>query len=82
MRSIERLLQIEALLAQEVARIVPLELDGETLRLIVYLRDDTHLRGAEQWSGATLNRYSYYWLTAAGRRAAVSFECGPEGGRV
>jgi hypothetical protein len=36
MRAIERLLQIEALLAQEVARIVPLELDGETLRLIVY----------------------------------------------
>ena len=56
MLAIERLLQIEALVARKVAKIVPLELDGETLRLIVYLKDDTNLRIAEQWSGTTLSR--------------------------
>jgi len=64
MLAIERLLQVEAFLADKVAKIVPLELDGETLRLIVYLKDGTNLRVAEQWSGSTLSRYSYYWLTA------------------
>jgi len=48
MLAIERLLQVEAFLADKVAKIVPLELDGETLRLIVYLKDGTNLRVAEQ----------------------------------
>jgi len=34
------------------------------LRLIVFLRDGTNLRIAEQWSGSRLLHYSYYWLTA------------------
>jgi hypothetical protein len=45
-----------------VDRIVALELDDESLRLILYLRDGTNLRVAEDWRGETLRRYSYYWL--------------------
>ena len=45
-------------------KIVLLELDESTLRLILYLKDGTNLRIAEQWTGETLERYSYYWLTA------------------
>jgi hypothetical protein len=44
---------------------MPLELDGHTLRLILYLPDGTNLRLTEQWNGAVLERYSYYWLTAS-----------------
>ena len=65
MLAIERLLEIEARFSAAVQRIVPIELDGETLRLIFYLKDGTNLRVAEQWDGKTLKRYSYYWLTSA-----------------
>lgn len=61
----ERLSEIEASFGAIVERIVPVELDGETLRLILYLQDGTNLRIAEQWEGETLKRYSYYWLTSA-----------------
>ena len=61
----ERLLEIEEMCRGKVQLIVPLELDGETSRLIIYLNDGTNLRVAEQWKGKSLERYSYYWLTAA-----------------
>ena len=61
----ERLLEIEHAFGKKVERIIPLELDGETLRIVVYLKDGTNLRVAEQWHGRTLERYSYYWLTGA-----------------
>ncbi len=64
MLATERLLEIEEKFGTETERIVPLELDGQTLRLILYLRDGTSLRLTEQWSGDVLERYSYYWLTA------------------
>jgi hypothetical protein len=63
MLAAERLLEIEEAFGPKVQRIVPLELDDETLRLILYLRDGTNLRVTEQWQGQTLERYSYYWLT-------------------
>ncbi len=65
MLATERLLEIEEALGEKVQSIVPLELDGETLRLILYLKDGTNLRVTEQWQGETLLRYSYYWLTPA-----------------
>lgn len=65
MLAVERLVEIEETYGLQVERIVPLELDGETLRLILYLQDGANLRVAEQWRGRTLERYSYYWLTAA-----------------
>lgn len=63
MLATERLLEIEAAFVDQVLRMVVLELDGETLRLIIYLKDGSNLRVAEQWSGERLKRYSYYWLT-------------------
>jgi len=63
MLATERLLEIEINFSESVERIVPVELDGETLRLVLHLRDGTNLRVTEQWSGSVLERYSYYWLT-------------------
>jgi len=67
MLATERLLEIEEICRGKVDRIVSLELDAETLRLIVYLNDGTNLRVAEQWNGTSLERYSYYWLTSENR---------------
>jgi len=61
----ERLLEIKDKYGRKLHRIVPLELDEETLRLVLYLKDGTNLRITEQWLGETLERYSYYWLTSA-----------------
>jgi len=58
MLATERLAEIEAKFGHMVERIVPIELDGETLRLIIYLKDGTNLRITEQWEGPTLKRYS------------------------
>ena len=66
MLATERLLEIEEALGEKVQTIVLLELDGETLRLILYLKDGTNLRVTEQWNGEMLARYSYYWLTSVG----------------
>jgi len=65
MLATERLLDIETKFSKSVERIVPLELDGETLRLVLYLKDGTNLRVTEQWFGSIIERYSYYWLTPA-----------------
>jgi len=64
----ERLLEIEEKFEAVMQRIVPIEMDGETLRLIMYLKDDTNLRVTEQWDGMFLKRYSYYWLDPAWAR--------------
>ena len=61
----ERLLEIEEKFEAKVERIVPVELDEETLRVILYLKDGANLRVAEQWAGKVLKRYSYYWLNSA-----------------
>ena len=47
----ERLLKIEEKFEAMVERIVPVELDGETLRVILYLKDGSNLRVTEQWVG-------------------------------
>ncbi len=64
MLAAERLLEIEQKYGKIVQRIALVELDGESLRLVLYLKDGTNLRIAEQWIGETLARYSYYWLDA------------------
>ena len=61
----ERLLEIEEKFDATVERIVPVELDGETLRVVLHLKDGTNLRVTEQWAGKVLRRYSYYWLNSA-----------------
>ena len=54
----ERLMEIEENFEATAERIVPVELDEETLRVILYLKDGTNLRVAEQWAGKVLKRYS------------------------
>jgi len=44
----ERLLEIEEKFEEMVERIVPVELDGETLRVVLHLKDGTNLRVTEQ----------------------------------
>ncbi|MBL0713725.1 MAG: hypothetical protein JJV98_08480 [Desulfosarcina sp.] len=63
----ERLLEIEEKFEATAERIVPVELDAETLRVILYLKDGPNLRVAEQWAGKVLQRYSYYWLNSANK---------------
>lgn len=64
MQATDRLLQIEEQFAAVTERIVPLELDGSALRIVLHLKDGSNLRVTEQWNGETLERYSYYWLTS------------------
>jgi hypothetical protein len=64
MLATDRLLEIEQAYAAKVSRIVTLELDDQTLGLVIYLKDGTNLPVVEQWQGRQLERYSYYWLTA------------------
>lgn len=64
MLATDRLLVIEENFGEAVERIVPVEIDEATLRVILYLKDGSNLRAAEQWEGTKLKRYSYYWLTS------------------
>ena len=64
MLATNRLLEIEQLCQPHLQRLVLLELEAETLRLVVYLNDGSNLRITEQWQGEELERYSYYWLTS------------------
>lgn len=62
MTAIDRLLEIEARFAGAVVKIVPLELDGDALKIVLHLKDGGTLRVVEQWKNARLEKYSYYWL--------------------
>jgi len=64
MQAGDRLLEIEEKFGLAVQRIVPTELEGATLRMILYLNDGSNLRITEQWGAGRLIRYSYYWLTS------------------
>jgi len=77
MLAIERILEIEAAFGEKIQGLVPLELDGESLRLIIYLKDGTNLRVTEQWSEKTLKRYNYYWLTSANELKIGWDKCPP-----
>jgi hypothetical protein len=67
MLSPERLLEIEEEYGSKVRSIIPNELDGETLRIVLHLKVGSNLRVIEQWSGTQLERHSYYWLTATNK---------------
>jgi len=64
MQATDRLLKIEEKFGTSVNRIVPTELDGTALKVILYLKDGSNLRVTEQWETEQLIRYSYYWLTS------------------
>jgi hypothetical protein len=54
----ERLLEIEEKFSEVVERIVLIEIDEETLRVILYLKDGANLRVTEQW---TMRRTTLTW---------------------
>ncbi|MDZ7265093.1 MAG: DUF6516 family protein [candidate division KSB1 bacterium] len=64
MQAIDRLAEIEARFSDKILSVRVLDLDGETLRLILFLKDGSNLRVAEQWDGENLKRHSYYWLSS------------------
>lgn len=64
MLAADRFAEIEAIYVEILHDISLLEIDGETLKLILYFKDGSNLRVTEQWEGEKLKRYSYYWLTA------------------
>lgn len=81
MLATERLIEIEHAFGEHVQRIIPLELDGEALRLIMVLKDGANVRVAEQWNGGTLERYCYYWL-AAGNDLKIGWDNAPHHSRL
>jgi hypothetical protein len=64
MTASNRLLDIEEKFGTTVDRIVPIELDESTIKVILYMKDGSNLRVVELWENRKLKRYSYYWLTA------------------
>lgn len=62
MQATDRVAQIEERFGDSLTSIQVLDLDGETLRLILYFKDKSNLRVTEKWSGDQLERYAYYWL--------------------
>ena len=62
-----RVLDIYAKYGEYIKAIVPLRLEDEYMKIIVYLSDDTNLKVTEEWDGDELVHYSYYWLTPDNR---------------
>ncbi len=62
-----RLLSIYAAYSEHIQRLVPLQIEDEYLKAVIYLSDGSNLRVTEEWEGKTLVGYSYYWLTADNR---------------
>jgi len=65
MLATDRLFEVIEKFGKSLQRVVPVELDDETIQVVLYLNDGTNLRVTEQWDGHVLKRYSYYWLTRA-----------------
>lgn len=59
-----RLLAIYAAYSESIARLVPLQVEDEYLKLAIYFSDGCSLRVAEEWEAGVLVSYSYYWLTS------------------
>lgn len=81
MLAIDRLARIGDRFGSAFRHITLLELDGETLRLILYLHDGSNLRVTEQWDGDLLKRYSYYWL-GVDNRLNIGWDNSPHHTRV
>lgn len=62
-----RILDIYAKYGDYIKEIVPLKIEDEYMKTIIYLSDDTTLRVTEEWDGDKLLHYSYYWLTPDNR---------------
>jgi hypothetical protein len=59
-----RILDIYGRYAEYVRRLVPLQVEDEYLKIVVYFADGSNLRVTEEWEEGVLVRYSYYWLAS------------------
>lgn len=59
----DRLLVIHADYEEYIERLVPLQIEDEYLKVVLYFSDGSNLRVIEEWDNGRLTRYSYYWLT-------------------
>ncbi len=59
MLATDRLLEIETKYTSILKRIIFLEAEEQTLRVILFLQDGTNLRVAEKWNQDELEKYSY-----------------------
>ena len=71
-----RILDIYAKYGEYIEDIVPLKIEDEYMKVIIYLSDDTNLRVTEEWEGDKLLHYSYYWLKS-GNQLKVDWDNSP-----
>jgi hypothetical protein len=62
-----RILDIYARYSKYIHRFVPLRVEDEYLKIVIYFSDGSSLRVAEEWEEGILIKYSYYWLTPDNR---------------
>ena len=59
-----RIFDIYARYGEYITRLVPLQIEDEYLKIVIYFADGSNLRVTETWESDTLISYSYYWLTS------------------
>ena len=62
-----RILDIYARYNEYIHRLVPLQVEDEYLKIVIYFTDGSSLRVTEEWRDGVLIKYSYYWLSADDR---------------
>jgi hypothetical protein len=62
-----RILDIYARYSEYIHRLVPLQVEDEYLKIVIYFADGSNLRVTEEWEEGILVKYSYYWLTPDNR---------------
>jgi hypothetical protein len=58
-----RILEIYNKYGDYIVELIPLRVEEEYLKIVIRLPDNSTLRVTEEWQGARLVRYSYFWLT-------------------
>jgi len=58
-----RILDIYSQYGEYIHRLVPLQVEDEYLKIVIYFADGSNLRVTEEWEQGTLTGYSFYWLT-------------------
>ena len=62
-----RILDIYTGYDEYIRRLVPLQVEDEYLKIVIYFFDGSNLRVTEEWAEGVLVKYSYYWLTPDNR---------------
>jgi len=61
-----RILDIYGRYGEYIYRLVPLQVEDEYLKIVIFT-NGSNLRVTEEWEEGVLTRYSYYWLTPDGQ---------------